>query len=139
MANVAATATLVGDITLTRWSRFYRPSGPGLESPYINGFGADQIQVDTGANAGAPQRGTGAFPAHVRGLQRAWAPGDEAEAELGGYATKGFTAVKMRVVGRDVLGILKVQAERFDLAYLACWSRHLGGCDLPDRARQETR
>ena len=30
-----------------------------------------------------------------------WAPGDEAEAELGGYAAKGFTAVKMRVVGRD--------------------------------------
>lgn len=30
-----------------------------------------------------------------------WAPGDEAEAELGGYAEKGFSAVKMRVVGRD--------------------------------------
>ncbi len=30
-----------------------------------------------------------------------WAPGDEAEAELGGYAAKGFSAVKMRVVGRD--------------------------------------
>lgn len=30
-----------------------------------------------------------------------WAPGEEAEAELGGYAAKGFTAVKMRVVGRD--------------------------------------
>jgi hypothetical protein len=26
-----------------------------------------------------------------------WAPGDEAEAELGGYAAKGFSAVKMRV------------------------------------------
>ena len=30
-----------------------------------------------------------------------WAPGDEAEAEMAGYAAKGFTAVKMRVVGRD--------------------------------------
>src|SRR6266436_5629823 len=30
-----------------------------------------------------------------------WAPGDEAEAELAGYAAKGFTAAKMRVVGRD--------------------------------------
>ncbi len=30
-----------------------------------------------------------------------WAPGEEAEAELGGYAAKGFGAVKMRVVGRD--------------------------------------
>ncbi|MEM7250985.1 MAG: mandelate racemase/muconate lactonizing enzyme family protein [Pseudomonadota bacterium] len=30
-----------------------------------------------------------------------WAPGEEAETELGGYAAKGFTAVKMRVVGRD--------------------------------------
>ena len=30
-----------------------------------------------------------------------WAPGDEAEAEMTGYAAKGFTAVKMRVVGRD--------------------------------------
>src|SRR5262245_60487059 len=30
-----------------------------------------------------------------------WAPGEAAEAELGGYAAKGFTAVKMRVVGAD--------------------------------------
>ena len=45
-----------------------------------------------------------------------WAPGDEAEAELGGYAAKGFTAVKMRVVGRDGFSIEKcvrrVQAAR---------------------------
>jgi L-alanine-DL-glutamate epimerase-like enolase superfamily enzyme len=34
-----------------------------------------------------------------------WAPGDEAEAELGSYAAKGFTAVKMRVVGRDGFSI----------------------------------
>src|SRR6476661_3990031 len=34
-----------------------------------------------------------------------WAPGDEAEAELGGYAAKGFGAVKMRVVGRDGFSI----------------------------------
>ncbi|MFA9518031.1 mandelate racemase/muconate lactonizing enzyme family protein [Halopenitus sp. H-Gu1] len=30
-----------------------------------------------------------------------WAPGDEAEAEMRGYAEKGFDAVKMRVVGED--------------------------------------
>jgi L-alanine-DL-glutamate epimerase-like enolase superfamily enzyme len=30
-----------------------------------------------------------------------WAPGDQAETELGGYAAKGFTAVKMRAEGRD--------------------------------------
>jgi D-galactarolactone cycloisomerase len=36
-----------------------------------------------------------------------WAPGDEAESELGGYAAKGFTAVKMRVVGRDGFSIDK--------------------------------
>ena len=30
-----------------------------------------------------------------------WAPGDEAEQEMGGYAAKGFTAVKMRVVGHE--------------------------------------
>src|SRR5262250_1346120 len=36
-----------------------------------------------------------------------WAPGDEAEAELAGYAAKGFTAVKMRVVGRDGFSIAK--------------------------------
>ena len=45
-----------------------------------------------------------------------WAPGDEAEAELGGYAAKGFTAVKMRVVGRDGFSVEKcvrrVQAAR---------------------------
>ena len=34
-----------------------------------------------------------------------WAPGDEAEGELGGYAAKGFDAVKMRVVGRDGFSI----------------------------------
>lgn len=34
-----------------------------------------------------------------------WAPGDKAEAEMGGYAAKGFTAVKMRVVGRDGFSI----------------------------------
>ena len=45
-----------------------------------------------------------------------WAPGDEAETELGGYAAQGFTAVKMRVVGRDGFSIAKcvkrVQAAR---------------------------
>jgi kynurenine formamidase len=86
-------------IVHTGWSRFYWESGPGLEGPYINGFnfpgvskaaidrlieledqkklringlGADQTQIDTGANAGAPQFGKGAFPAHVQGLQRGW-------------------------------------------------------------------
>ncbi|MCE2457083.1 MAG: mandelate racemase/muconate lactonizing enzyme family protein [Dehalococcoidia bacterium] len=34
-----------------------------------------------------------------------WAPGDEAEQEMAGYASKGFTAVKMRVVGRDCFSI----------------------------------
>lgn len=57
----------------------------------------------------------------VRSVVRAyasggWAPGDEAEAELGGYAAKGFSAVKMRVVGRDGFSIEKcvqrVQAAR---------------------------
>lgn len=83
----------------TGWSQFYWQSGPDLAGPYINGFnfpgiskaavdrlielenqkriringlGADQIQIDTGANAGAPQFGKGTFPAHVRGLQRGW-------------------------------------------------------------------
>ena len=34
-----------------------------------------------------------------------WAPGAEAEAEMGGYAAKGFSAVKMRVVGREGFSI----------------------------------
>lgn len=34
-----------------------------------------------------------------------WAPGDEAEAELRGYAEKGFDAVKMRTVGEDDFSI----------------------------------
>ena len=34
-----------------------------------------------------------------------WAPGEEAEAELGGYADEGFDAVKMRVVGGDGFSI----------------------------------
>lgn len=44
----------------------------------------------------------GAVRDTVRGYASGgWAPGNEAQAELGGYAAKGFTAVKMRVVGRD--------------------------------------
>jgi D-galactarolactone cycloisomerase len=59
----------------------------------------------------------GATRSSVRGYASGgWAPGDEAEAELGGYATKGFTAVKMRVVGRDGFSIAtclrRVQAAR---------------------------
>ncbi len=34
-----------------------------------------------------------------------WAPADEAEAEMSGYAAKGFSAVKMRVVGHDGFSI----------------------------------
>ena len=48
----------------------------------------------------------GAVRRSVRGYASGgWAPGNEAEAELGGYAAKGFTAVKMRVVGRDGFSI----------------------------------
>jgi D-galactarolactone cycloisomerase len=59
----------------------------------------------------------GAVRSSVRGYASGgWAPGDEAEAELGGYAAKGFTACKMRVVGRDGFSIEKcvrrVQAAR---------------------------
>ena len=44
----------------------------------------------------------GAVRDSVRGYgSGGWAPGDEAEQEMAGYASKGFTAVKMRVVGRD--------------------------------------
>ena len=61
---------------------------------------------------GASTRHT-ALPSARRGAQLgAWlcqwrcrAPGDEAEAELAGYAAKGFTAAKMRVVGRDGFSI----------------------------------
>ena len=50
----------------------------------------------------------GAVRSSVRGYASGgWAPGDEAEAELGGYAAKGFTACKMRVVGRDGFSIDK--------------------------------
>jgi L-alanine-DL-glutamate epimerase-like enolase superfamily enzyme len=59
----------------------------------------------------------GAVRQSVRGYASGgWAPGDEAETELGGYASKGFSAVKMRVVGRDGFSIEKcvrrVQAAR---------------------------
>ena len=36
-----------------------------------------------------------------------WAPGEEAEQELGGYAAKGFSAVKMRAEGRDGFSVQK--------------------------------
>lgn len=59
----------------------------------------------------------GAVRSSIRGYASGgWAPGDEAEAELGSYAGKGFSAVKMRVVGRDGFSIEKcvrrVQAAR---------------------------
>lgn len=48
----------------------------------------------------------GAVRSVVRGYASGgWAPGDEAEVELGGYAAKGYTAAKMRVVGRDGFSI----------------------------------
>jgi len=48
----------------------------------------------------------GAVRDSVRGYgSGGWAPGDEAEQEMAGYAAKGFTAVKMRVVGRDGFSI----------------------------------
>ena len=48
----------------------------------------------------------GAARSAVRGYASGgWAPGEEAEAELAGYAAKGFTAAKMRVVGRDGFSI----------------------------------
>jgi L-alanine-DL-glutamate epimerase-like enolase superfamily enzyme len=50
----------------------------------------------------------GAVRSVVRGYASGgWAPGEEAETELGGYAAKGFSAVKMRVVGRDGFSIEK--------------------------------
>jgi L-alanine-DL-glutamate epimerase-like enolase superfamily enzyme len=50
----------------------------------------------------------GAVRSSVRGYASGgWAPGDEAETELGGYAAKGFSAAKMRVVGRDGFSIDK--------------------------------
>ncbi len=50
----------------------------------------------------------GAVRSSVRGYASGgWAPGEEAETELGGYAAKGFTACKMRVVGRDGFSIEK--------------------------------
>jgi len=53
----------------------------------------------------------GAVRSSVRGYASGgWAPGAEAEAELGGYASKGFTACKMRVVGRDGFSIEKCVA-----------------------------
>ncbi len=48
----------------------------------------------------------GAVRDSVRGYgSGGWAPGDEAEQEMAGYASKGFSAVKMRVVGRDGFSI----------------------------------
>jgi hypothetical protein len=40
---------------------------------------------------------------------------------------------------RDVLGVLEVQADRLDSAYLTRWADQLGVKDLLDRARQESR
>jgi L-alanine-DL-glutamate epimerase-like enolase superfamily enzyme len=44
----------------------------------------------------------GAARDSVRGYASGgWAPGDEAEGGMAGYAARWFSAVKMRVVGRD--------------------------------------
>ena len=50
----------------------------------------------------------GASRTSVRGYASGgWAPGEEAEEELAGYAGKGFSAVKMRSEGRDGFSIQK--------------------------------
>src|ERR1041384_2136157 len=72
--------------------------------------GVDIAVWDVKAQAlGVPlYQALGAVRRSVRGYASGgWAPGDEAEAELAGYAAKGFTAAKMRVVGRDGFSIEK--------------------------------
>ena len=50
----------------------------------------------------------GACRSRIRGYASGgWAPGDEAEEEMSGYAAKGFSAVKMRAEGRDGFTIEK--------------------------------
>lgn len=50
----------------------------------------------------------GASRSRIRGYASGgWAPGDEAEGEMAGYAAKGFSAVKMRSEGRDGFTIEK--------------------------------
>lgn len=70
--------------------------------------GVDIAVWDVKAQAlGVPvYQALGAMRDRVRGYgSGGWAPGDEAEAEMAGYAAKGFNAVKMRVVGRDGFSI----------------------------------
>ncbi|MBV8868935.1 MAG: hypothetical protein JOY65_05900, partial [Acetobacteraceae bacterium] len=70
--------------------------------------GVDIAVWDAKAQAlGVPlYQALGAARSSVRGYASGgWAPGDEAETELGGYAAKGFTAAKMRVAGRDGFSI----------------------------------
>ena len=81
--------------------------------------GVDIAVWDVKAQAlGVPvYQALGAMRSEVRAYgSGGWAPGDEAEAEMAGYAAKGFSAVKMRVVGRDGFSIentvRRVQAAR---------------------------
>src|SRR5581483_1064919 len=70
--------------------------------------GVDIAVWDVKAQAlGVPlYQALGAVRSSIRGYASGgWAPGDEAEGELAGYAAKGFTAAKMRVVGRDGFSI----------------------------------
>jgi tripartite-type tricarboxylate transporter receptor subunit TctC/L-alanine-DL-glutamate epimerase-like enolase superfamily enzyme len=72
--------------------------------------GVDIAVWDVKAQAlGVPlYQALGAVRSSVRGYASGgWAPGDAAEAELAGYAAKGFTAAKMRVVGHDGFSIAK--------------------------------
>ena len=70
--------------------------------------GADIAIWDVKAQAmGVPiYKALGAVRDRVRAYgSGGWAPGDEAEQEMAGYAAKGFSAVKMRVVGGDDFSI----------------------------------
>jgi L-alanine-DL-glutamate epimerase-like enolase superfamily enzyme len=74
--------------------------------------GIDIAVWDVRAQAlGVPvYKALGATRDSVRGYgSGGWAPGEEAEEELGGYAAKGFTAVKMRVSGRDGFSLENVK------------------------------
>ncbi len=66
--------------------------------------GIDLAVWDVKAQAlGIPiYKALGAVRDSIRGYASGgWAPGEESEREMAGYAAKGFTAVKMRVVGHD--------------------------------------
>jgi len=91
-----------------------------------------QVLVSTLEKLGVPSMLVGSFASSFHGFPRLTQ--DALLSKLHWYRQGGEVSENQ---WRDVIGILKIQAGRLDLAYLQKWAEELGISDLMLRARHE--